>query len=333
MSTPPLTDAHGRGVSYMRLSVTDRCNLNCFYCRSKDMKLLRHQDILTYEELLVLARIARDMRVEKLRLTGGEPFARLDFLDFLAMLRRECPDMDLRMTTNATLLGGKAARLRELGVTRLNVSLDTLDPAKFQEITGRDAYADVRAALSECRAEGLKLKLNAVAMKGVNDMELPAFLDLARELDMDVRFIEFMPVGGHTRWDQDLVWSSEDIVAEARKHLDLAPVEALEKNHGPARIFALPGGRGRLGVISALSNHFCRTCNRLRITSDGRLRTCLFSDKEYRLRALLRHPKLGEDAVRTVLRRATMAKPLGYELLKARRAAAVCGRGMSAIGG
>jgi cyclic pyranopterin phosphate synthase len=330
-----LVDGYGREVSYLRLSVTDRCNLNCFYCRAgqQDMEYLPHENILTYEEMVALARAARALRVEKLRLTGGEPFARRDFLAFLGLLREHCPELDVRITTNATLLAGKAAAVKHLGIRRINISMDTLDPARFRDITGRDMLDRVLAAIDECLGLGLRVKINVVAMKGVNDAELPAFVRLACDKPVDVRFIEFMPIGATTRWSDATTWTAKEIVEQAGAMVRLTPVERHHRTEGPARLYTIAGGQGRLGVISALSDHFCKSCNRLRVTSDGRLRTCLFSDKEYRLRPALRHPRLGPSHVVEIMRRALRSKPMGYELLEMRRRAQVCDRVMSSIGG
>jgi len=227
--------------------------------------------------------------------------------------------------------------LKDLGLTCVNVSLDTLDPAKYAAITGthgRNLYPAVRRAMDEVLAAGMQLKVNAVAMRGVNDMELPAFLELARTTSTDVRFIEYMPMGEDSRWRESLVWPADDILAEAGRLAELAPVERSQARCGPARMFRIAGGLGRLGVISPLSAHFCATCNRLRLTPEGSLRTCLFSDRQYRLRPLLRHPRLGLEAVRRVLTLALARKPMGHELLARRRDhRAVALRRMSAIGG
>jgi cyclic pyranopterin phosphate synthase len=242
------------------------------------------------------------------------------------------PGLDLRLTTNGTLLAGKIRTLKELGVSCLNISLDTLDPAKFAGLTGMEAFGLTRQAIDDCLEEGLRVKVNAVALKGVNDTELADFLRLARDYPLDVRFIEFMPIGGGTRWKDEYYWPAEQILESAMALADLEPVGQAGQSSGPARLYTISGGKGRLGLISPLSDHFCKTCNRLRVTSDGRLRTCLFSDKEYRLRPALR--KLGPDAVRTIIERAGNLKPIGYELLRqARDRAAVCGKVMSAIGG
>ncbi len=327
-------DPHGRTVDYLRLSVTDRCNLRCMYCWSSEhMDFLRHEDILTYEEMLCLVDLAVDMGIHKVRLTGGEPFARKGLLSFIERMLQRHPHLDLRLTTNATLLTGRIRALRDAGVRWLNISLDTFDRARFQHITGRDMLPNVMSALEECFAQGMRIKLNAVALKGVNDDELPAFIAFARQHPVDVRFIEFMPMGSCNRWSQDNFWSAADIIEAAQRVAPLIPVDAEEGSSGPARVYRIEGGQGRLGVISPMSNHFCAACNRLRITSDGRLRTCLFSDKEYPLRPILRNPKLSMEHVRRVLLGANRHKPLGYRILQNMRDHTVAERRMHAIGG
>jgi cyclic pyranopterin phosphate synthase len=328
------TDSHGRAVSYLRLSVTDRCNLRCSYCwNCANMRFLPHGEILSYEEMLVLIGAARELGISKLRLTGGEPFVRKGFLNFLAAVRDIHPDMDLRLTTNATLLTDVPRRLADLGVRRINISLDTLDPATFGRITGRDFFSRVRTAVDECLEAGLKVKINAVAMRGVNDGELPGFLDLAIRLPLDVRFIEHMPMGDGVPWDVRACWSAEDILAEAARLARLVPVESQSGESGPARMFRIEGGKGRLGVISPLTNHFCGTCNRLRITADGRLRTCLFSDREFRLKPLVRS-RVSVGRLAHVLRRALRVKPVGVDILRGRKnGTPVALKRMASIGG
>jgi GTP 3',8-cyclase len=329
-----LMDEHGREISYLRISLTDRCNLRCFYCwPSKYVRFIPHREILRYEEILRLVRIGADMGVQKVRLTGGEPMVRKEFLPFLERLQQECAGIDLRLTTNGTLLSGRVSRLKAMGLTRLNISLDTLHGRKYEQITGRPFYARVRRGIDECLEHGLKVKVNVVALKGVNDDEVKGFLDLASALGVEVRFIEFMPIGGKTIWDETRFWSSEDILTEAARHAELRPDSPGERTSGPANVFAIGGSRGRFGVISGVSGHFCGRCNRLRITANGRLRTCLFSDKEYRLTPLLRSKRLGDEAVARVMRLASSRKPVGYLELAHHPGHAVCKRSMSAIGG
>jgi cyclic pyranopterin phosphate synthase len=327
-------DDYGRQVSYMRLSVTDRCNLRCIYCRSdKSRNFIPHADILTYEELIGLIKLGRELGIEKLRLTGGEPFCRRDFLAFLGMIREECPGLDTRMTTNGVMLAGKAPALKHLGENMINISLDTLNPEKFKRVTGFDNHAKVMDGIRECIHYGLKVKVNVVAMKGINDGELADFVDFARENPVDVRFIEFMPIGGKTCWRPESVWRAGEIMESVKPLADIEPVREEERNKGPARMYDLKGGRGRIGFISPMSDHFCDTCNRLRITSDGRLRTCLFSDREVSLRPLIRDPEKGFDAALAAMREEIAKKPRGYEILQRLENGSVCDKTMSSIGG
>ena len=329
-----LQDRHGRRASYMRVSVTDRCNLRCRYCAGEG-DFVPHKDILRYEEILELMGLASSLGVEKLRFTGGEPFVRAGFADFLQRAAAEFPDMDLCVTTNATLLDDHVVALAAAGIRRVNISLDTLDPAKFVRITGRDLFDRVRRNIDRCLAAGMKVKVNAVAMKGVNDDELHAFLQFATNNPVDMRFIEFMPVGLETGWKGDAVWTAEEILTQAGELADLIPDETPDGcRSGPARMFSLAGGLGRIGLISPYSDHFCDTCNRLRLTASGDLRTCLFSDKVYRLRPTLRHPALGIEGVERIIRQANRHKPLGHRLLERMAAGpGVCRTRMASIGG
>jgi cyclic pyranopterin phosphate synthase len=328
-------DRYGRTINYLRLSVTDRCNLRCFYCTFREPQgFLRHEDILSYEELLSLISMAQSLGVGKVRLTGGEPFLRKDSLWFLEQALHSFPEMDIRVTTNGTLLQGKVERLASMGLKHINLSLDTLNRDTFARITGRDAFPAVWETFEECLEQGLKVKLNVVAMRGVNDEELAAFLRLAMERPVDVRFIEFMPIGGDSSWREGFTWPADEILDSARKQVDLLPVTARREDSGPARMFGLKNGLGRVGVISPLSNHFCDQCNRFRITADGRLRTCLFSDKEYKLRPILRSSRLGLEQVLKVMRLAARKKPMGYTMLHRQTGScSVCRKAMSSIGG
>ena len=332
----PLQDTHGRTVSYMRISVTDRCNLRCTYCAGESLEFIPHPDILRYEEIMDLIAMSQNLGVQKVRFTGGEPFVRKGFADFMVAAAGRFPDIDMCVTTNATLIGDHVEGLARAGIRRVNISLDTMDREKYQRITGRDEYQAVRENIDRCLDAGMAVKVNAVAMKGVNDDEMPGFIDFARDRELDFRFIEFMPVGLETGWDDSLVWTAENILAEAKKYADLTPVTGEgQRRRGPARMYAIKGGKGRIGLISPYTNHFCATCNRLRITSDGLLRTCLFSDKVYRLRPALRHPRLGVEFVEKIIRAAGKNKPIGHELLKRMPAGGhgVCQTRMASIGG
>jgi len=333
MPQPLLADDKGRAVSYLRLSVTDRCNLRCLYCDGRMSTRLTHFDVLRYEELLDLMGLSARLGIRKVRLTGGEPFARKDFMEFVEHVREHFPQLTLRLTTNGTLLAPFAQRLATAGVDRVNISLDTLSPATFARVTGQDLFHEVRRGIDACLDAGVRVKINAVALRGVNDHELAGFLDLARRQPIDVRFIEYMPMGG-ADWKPEQVWSAADILAEAQALAALSPLPRDDADAGPAQMFAIEGGKGRFGLITPLSNHFCGTCNRLRITSGGELRTCLFSDRTYRLRPALRHKKLGLPFVERIVKLALRKKPVGAELLAARRAGqGVSATSMSSIGG
>ncbi len=331
-----IKDNYGRAVSYLRLSITDRCNLNCFYCRPcRNTRFIPHNEILTYEDMFYLLEVVSRMDVQKVRLTGGEPFVRRDILYFLNRLKNSFPELDIRLTTNATLIAGKIRALKDIGIKGLNISLDTLDREKYQRITGRDFLNNVLTSIDRCLEVGIRVKINVVALKGVNDHELEDFVNMALSRPLDVRFIEFMPIGQKTLWQKEHFWSSDEILQSAQKITELKPVADKDMNHGPARIYSLPQGQGRIGVISPLSNHFCLTCNRFRITADGRLRTCLFSDKDYRLLPLIRSPRINNDQLKKVLERAGLKKPMGHEIMgrnnKDRKS--ICERVMSSIGG
>ncbi len=330
-----LIDQFGRKINYLRLSVTDRCNLRCSYCTSENtFRYIPHTDILSYEECLALIRLSDSLGVKKVRLTGGEPFVRKGFMDFLRHLKTELPELDLRVTTNGTLLAERIAELKAMGIQCLNISLDTLKPEKYARITGRDYFFTVRQAIDDCLEQGIKVKINCVALNGFNDGELADFVEFAEHYPVDVRFIEFMPVGCGTAWEESSFWSAEKILADVRRMTAVEPVLQNQEDRGPARLYALPDGRGRIGLISPLSNHFCATCNRFRITADGKLRTCLFSDTEYDLRSLLRSPTADMQDVLHMMQEAGRKKPIGHDLLLEKQACvSVCGRRMSAIGG
>ncbi|NDV18529.1 GTP 3',8-cyclase MoaA [Pseudodesulfovibrio sp. JC047] len=333
----PILDSHGRTASYMRISVTDRCNLRCTYCAGEGMEFIPHPKILRYEEILDIIALAEGFGVEKVRFTGGEPFVRLGFADFMIAAANRFPNVDMCVTTNGTLIGEHIEHLAKSGVRRMNISLDTMNRKKYEQITGRDKFDIVRENIDRCLDAGMTVKVNSVAMRGVNDDELPEFLEYAASREIDFRFIEFMPVGTETGWKDDLVWTADDILTEAQQLADLRPsVNGPKHGHGPARMYDIVNGKGRLGLISSYSNHFCATCNRLRITSDGFLRTCLFSDKVYKLRPALRNEKLGLDFVERIIRSAMRSKPIGYDLLRkmsANHGHDVCHTRMASIGG
>ena len=294
-----------------------------------------HDEVLRYEELAQLVDVAVSLGTSKVRITGGEPFARKGCADFLLRLRRQFPTLDLRLTSNGTLLEPHIPLLRRIGLSAVNLSLDSFDRETFRRVTGHDLLPQVLSALDALLAAGIRVKINTVAMRGVNDRQMADFVHAARTMPIDVRFIEFMPMGSGTRWTPENFWSADEIQQEAARFVRLVPESrAAEPEAGPARMYRLEGGLGRLGFISPLSNHFCSDCNRLRISSNGNLRTCLFADREYRLRPLLRHPAVSRESLVRAIVAASTAKPIGADILKARRTGeAVARRHMVGIGG
>jgi molybdenum cofactor biosynthesis protein A len=280
-------DLHGRPHTYLRISVTDRCNLRCRYCMpAEGLEWLPRQEILSFEEITRLAGVFHSRGVSKIRFTGGEPTVRKDLPVLVAMVRERCPSATLHMTTNGLTLRRDAAALKQAGLSGLNVSLDSLDPATFAAISRRDRFAETWAGIETAYELGFRpLKLNCVVLKGANDHEAPAFVALTRDRDFDVRFLEYMPYG-HANTLQPEYVSGEEI----RRRIEEAGyiLEPLDWDGGPARSYRVPGYRGRVGFITAVSHHFCGACNRLRLTADGYFVNCLYGEKRLNLRDPLR---------------------------------------------
>ncbi|TYT74501.1 GTP 3',8-cyclase MoaA [Desulfobotulus mexicanus] len=284
-----MQDACARPVNYLRISVTDRCNLACIYCNPiSPSPRLRHEDILRFEEILVIARAALEIGIRKIRITGGEPLVRKGIFPFLKKLG-SLPGLErLAITTNGILLPSSLDRLQDAGVHQINISLDTLDPETFFRITGKDAFHEVWTGIEEALArKSFIIKLNAVALRNVNEKDFSALASLALNNNISVRFIEEMPIGHHHHADHRpvLVQEIQDSIG-ALGSLTPLPSDQLD---GPARKFTFPGAKGEIGFIPALSRHFCHTCNRLRLTADGRLRPCLLSDISHDIKGPLRH--------------------------------------------
>lgn len=313
----PLVDQYARTISYLRLSITDRCNLRCLYCMPQpaDSSLVKCMDLLSYEELLRIVTVAVGMGMNKLRLTGGEPLVRNGVMDFIHSLAGIKGLEEIRLTTNGVLLQEKAAELYKAGIRNLNISLDSLKPDRFQAITGANLFAQVWQGIQTACDLGFTVKLNMVAMKGINDDEFVDFARLATERAIQVRFIEFMPIGNKDSWDK-----SRFIAAEELKEM-ISTVGVLEaisgsRMEGPARIYrlTLPDGQtGRIGFISPISHHFCDKCNRLRLTSEGRLRACLLHDHETDLKAIIRHGGTDID-IQQAICQTILSKPKGHTL-------------------
>jgi len=306
-----LLDSIGRKINYLRLSVTDRCNLRCTYCMPEEgIGKVSHACILSYEELYRIARAAVDIGIDKIRITGGEPLVRKGIIPFLQQLA-EIPGLEqLVLTTNGVLLGTMAADLRKAGVQRLNVSLDSLNPATFAKISRSGDLARVLAGIEAARACGFPIKLNMVVMRGINDHELLDFADLATTSATIVRFIEYMPAIREDGW-QRLVVPGAEILDRLAEKFTLIPAEQAEMA-GPARNFLIPGAPGALGVITPVSHHFCSDCNRIRVTASGLAKGCLFSASQVDLKPSLRSG-CGEDLSRA-LEAIVAAKPVCHQM-------------------
>lgn len=340
----PLVDQFSRTISYLRLSITDHCNLRCIYCMpktdqlqlAKNRRFLPHSELLSYEELLRVVRCAVSLGMIKLRLTGGEPLMRRDLLGFIQELRKLDGLEKICLTTNGVLLERYAEELYQSGVRQLNISLDTLQRQKFQEITGRDAFQKVYNAIFHAQEMGFFIKLNIVAMKGVNDDEFADFARLALNSSVQVRFIEFMPAGDAGSWQQQR-FIAVDQIRQQISTLGLLEPQNAQTGAGPAQMFTLKteaGGEGSIGFISPLSHHFCDRCNRLRLTAEGRLRACLLHDYETDLKKLLRSGASDTDLL-AAIRATVFNKPKGHGLQTAEDAELhnLCGGKMSRIGG
>lgn len=326
-----LIDTYNRHINYLRISVTDRCNLRCVYCMPKEgVSQIGHDAILNYEEILRIARIVAARGVSKIRITGGEPLVRRGVIDLIAGLHGLPGITDLSITTNGILLQSCAAALRHAGIQRINISLDSLDPEKYKKITRGGDLSAVLAGIRKAREVGFSpIKINVVVMRGVNDDEITAFAKLTIDRPVHIRFIEFMPVGSANGWkDERFIPNTE--VQERITAIGTLTEEASGTRSGPAHMYRLTGAQGKLGFISALSSHFCSTCNRLRLTADGRLRTCLFSDDETDLKTPLRNG-CDDAELDRIITGTIKSKPQQHKMHEP--SFKKCFRGMSAIGG
>jgi GTP 3',8-cyclase len=283
-----LIDAYGRVVKNLRLSITDRCNFRCVYCMPEEMQFFPREEILTYEELVRIAALCTRMGVDKIRLTGGEPLVRREVPVLVRALRALPGLRDLSLTTNGVRLQDLAAALYDAGLRRLNVSLDSLDPEKFAQVTRRDFLHQVLAGLDEAERVGFSpVKVNAVAMRDFTEDELLGFARLARERPFQVRFIEFMPLDADNIWERQKILTGREIVERisAVYPLERVPVAP---NSDPATRYRFVDGAGEIGIIASVTEPFCGACDRIRLTADGKLRTCLFAVEEFDLKGPLR---------------------------------------------
>jgi len=327
----PLTDSWGREIRSLRVSVTDKCNFRCRYCMpAEGLEWLPRDEVLSYEEIQRLVSVLASMGVEEVRLTGGEPLVRRELPVLVTMLAGTDGVRDLSLTTNGVLLDRLAAPLVEAGLTRLNVSLDSLSHVRFAEITRRDALDRVLAGLAEAERypELRPIKVNCVAIRGFTEEEVPALAELARRKPYVVRFIEFMPLDADEAWREDEVLTGGEIRALIEERWPLVEIPA--KASSTARRFRFADGAGEIGFVNPVSEPFCSSCDRIRLTADGQLRTCLFSRREWDLKAPLRDGAT-DDELAELIRFAVRHKELKHKINEAGFVRA--SRSMSQIGG
>lgn len=328
--TNQLIDTFGRVHNNLRISVTDRCNLRCTYCMPEEVVFLDRRELLTLEEIADFVRLAVPLGINKVRLTGGEPLMRRGLADLVRLLAAIDGIRDIGLTTNGLLLAEHAQELYDAGLRRLNVSLDTLDPQRFREVARRDGLERVLEGIQAARRAGFHpIKINAVSIRGITEVEVVPLARYARANGLEMRFIEYMPIGAD-QWERSKVYFAHEIMEQIESQVGpLVPVEDYDPR-APAMGFRYTDGGGRVGIIASVSRPFCPSCNRLRLTADGKLRNCLFALEEVDIKRLLRG---GAEPVviQEVIRQNVRAKWEGHEINTARFIKPL--RTMHAIGG
>jgi cyclic pyranopterin phosphate synthase len=330
VNTSKLVDNFNRHLNYLRISITDRCNLQCRYCEPQDLiPKLSHNEILTYEEILRLVRVATRLGISKVRITGGEPLVRKGVYEFLHELTATDGLKDVSLTTNGVLLKDNLAKIQAVGISRINISLDTLNPKKYHEITGYDEFDRVWQGIEKAHQMGFyPIKLNIVALKGINEEEFVEMAQLSFQYPFHIRFIEYMPIG-RSAFNPDGLLLAPEIKSRISDLGNLVTVQE-DEHDGPARRYKYEDAIGEIGFIPALSQHFCNKCNRLRLTASGQLRPCLLSDHQEDLKEAIRQG-CSDQQLADIFIKAVRHKPSDHNLV-AKNPARVCGQ-MRAIGG
>lgn len=329
---PSLYDNHGRKINYLRLAVTDRCNLRCFYCMpAQGIHYLPKSQLLTYEEIVRVVKLLAQMGIEKVRVTGGEPFVRKDIMKLFRALSQIDGIKQINLTTNGTIVGKYLSELKKLGISSVNLSLDTLDPVRFQKITRRNDFHIVMSTFRRLLALGIPTKINAVVMQGQNEEDIEGLVKLTRDYPVSVRFIEEMPFNGEGAKYAHLHWNHQRIYDAIRK---LFP--EIEKVPDPpfstSVNYRIPGHRGQVGIIAAYSRTFCGTCNRIRLTAQGTIKTCLYDDGVFSIRDLMRNGASDDQIRQTFLEALSHRARNGFEA-EARRVGLPAHESMATIGG
>jgi cyclic pyranopterin phosphate synthase len=325
-----LVDSFGRVHNNLRISVTDRCNLRCTYCMPEEVVFLERTQLLTFEEITSFVRVAAPLGIDKVRLTGGEPLMRRDLPRLVRMLAEIDGIRDVGVTTNGLLLADQAQALYDAGLRRINISLDTLDPARFRQLARRDGLDKVLQGIDAAKRAGFNpIKVNAVCIRGLNDVDVVPLARFARQHGLELRFIEYMPIGAE-RWEREKVYFADEILEQiGREIAPLVPV-ADQDDRAPAQDYQYVDGGGRVGLIASVSRPFCASCNRIRLTADGKLRNCLFALDEVDVKHLLRSGA-DEAALAEVIRGNVRTKWEGHEINTSRFIKPL--RTMHAIGG
>ena len=315
-----LIDSFGRGHNNLRISVTDRCNIRCFYCMpAENVQFMERSELLTYEEIERFVRVAVTLGVNKVRLTGGEPLVRKDLHRLVAQIA-EIPEIkDIGITTNGILLAEQAQGLWDAGLRRINVSLDALDPERFKEITRRDGYEQVIEGIQAAQEAGFDpVKINAVSIRGMTEDQIVPLGRFARETGVEMRFIEFMPLDADNAWEREKVLFAHEIIETLSQEIMPLVPRGIDDPSAPATEFEFEDGLGRIGFIASVSRPFCSNCNRFRLTADGKLRNCLFSLEETDIKSLIRDSDSTDADIAAAVRESIAAKKEGHEINTAR---------------
>ncbi|SHM15923.1 GTP 3',8-cyclase MoaA [Mucilaginibacter sp. OK098] len=328
-----LTDNHGRKINYLRLAVTDRCNLRCFYCMPEDgLNWLSRKQLMTYEEMLQSCSLLVKMGIEKIRITGGEPFVRKDIMKFLTALSELQGLKELTLTTNGVLTAPYVADLKRIGVSSVNLSLDTLDAGRFFSITKRDEFANVMATMDELLKHDIEVKINAVVMDGKNTQDIIPLVELTKDLPVSVRFIEEMPFNGDGHVYTGLKWDYVRILDEIKAaYTEIRKLD--DTQYSTSYNYKIPGYKGSVGIIAAYSRTFCGSCNRIRITPEGELKTCLYDNGVMNIKDQLRLG-INEDDLKQMLLNTFNTRPKdGWEAEHQRAGSLGVHESMATIGG
>jgi cyclic pyranopterin phosphate synthase len=329
----PLYDNHGRLINYVRIAVTDRCNLRCFYCMPEEgIHYVPKNELLSYEEMTRLTALLVRMGIEKVRITGGEPFVRRDMMDFLRTLSKMDGLKEIHITTNGTTTAALVPELKSLGIRSVNLSLDSLDRNRFFEITRRDAFPQVMETLDALLQYGIKTKINAVVMEGKNSGDILSMVEMARDKPVSIRFIEEMPFNGSGKPNDLLSWDHRRILEHIRTaHPSIEKIP--DPPYSTSYNYKIPGFLGSIGIIAAYSRTFCGTCNRIRITPQGMLKTCLYDDGVFNIRDLMRAGATDTQLQETFLQALGNRSKDGWEAEKNRKFGLPVQESMSTIGG